>query len=387
MSITTKIIAPIWILGLALAGLAIVIEKATLEPFFGRHAAQSTEALVHAVGAVAATSNHTSDSLDRAISILGEDDYVRLIVVAGNDPARVTASTNPAFRGLAVRELPATLRDHVVAASRDKLSSTWVDATAKTFGAAAPLRVSPGPGPADGVVVVVTDHRLVSASVTDLIVVGIRRKLLLILLVTLVALVSVRLTVFRPLAAIIASIERLRAGDASARAPVAAKDEMGALSLIINDAVDARAESEHRVIEALERVERAARGGDAGLWDWRIGSDGVYYSSHFKALLGEDDASMPDTGEALRSRMHPDDWRCVIWRCSRTSTGSAPSTSRCVSVTAPANCAGSARQANWYATRPARRSGWRAPSPTSPPGCGSKATCARPRTPPNTPCR
>ena len=307
MSITAKIIAPIWMLGLALAGLAIVIEKATLEPFFGRHAAQSTEALVHAVGAVAATSNHTSDSLDRAISILGEDDYVRLIVVAGNDPARVTASTNPAFRGLAVRELPATLRDHVVAASRDKLSSTWVDATAKTFGAAAPLRVSPGPGPADGVVVVVTDHRLVSTSVTDLIVVGIRRKLLLILLVTLVALVSVRLTVFRPLAAIIASIERLRAGDASARAPVAAKDEMGALSLIINDAVDARAESEHRVVEALERVERAARGGDAGLWDWPIGSDGVYYSSHFKALLGEDDASMPDTGEALRSRMHPDD--------------------------------------------------------------------------------
>ena len=37
MSITTKIIAPIWILGLALAGLAIVIEKTTLEPFFGRH--------------------------------------------------------------------------------------------------------------------------------------------------------------------------------------------------------------------------------------------------------------------------------------------------------------------------------------------------------------
>ena len=94
VSITAKIIAPIWMLGLALAGLAIVIEKATLEPFFGRHAAQSTEALVHAVGAVAATSNHTSDSLDRAISILGEDDYVRLIVVAGNDPARSLPAAN-----------------------------------------------------------------------------------------------------------------------------------------------------------------------------------------------------------------------------------------------------------------------------------------------------
>ena len=236
--------------------------------------------------------------------------------------------------------------------------------------------------------VVVTDHRLVSASVTDLIVVGIRRKLLLILLVTLVALVSVRLNVFRPLAAIIASIERLRAGDATARAPVAAKDEMGELSLIINDAVDARAESEHRVVEALERVERAARGGDAGLWDWRIGSDEVYYSPHFKALLGEDDASMPDTGEALRSRMHPDDLALRHrWRCSRTSRGWAPSTSPCASVTATASCAGSARPASWCATRPARRSGWRAPLPTSPPGCGSRASCARPRTRPSTPCR
>ena len=152
-----------------------------------------------------------------------------------------------------------------------------------------------------------TDYRLISASVTELIWVGIRRKVLLILLVTLVALFSVRLTVFRPLAAISASIERFRAGDATARAPVAAKDEIGELSIIINDAVDARGESERHVVEALERVERAARGGNAGLWDWRIGSDDVYYSSHFKALLGEDDASMPDTGEALRSRMHPDD--------------------------------------------------------------------------------
>ena len=34
MSITTKIIAPIWLLGLALAGVAIFIELATLGPKF-----------------------------------------------------------------------------------------------------------------------------------------------------------------------------------------------------------------------------------------------------------------------------------------------------------------------------------------------------------------
>jgi two-component system sensor histidine kinase/response regulator len=89
--------------------------------------------------------------------------------------------------------------------------------------------------------------------------------------------------------------------------PAAARDEIGALSVIINDAIEARAESERRVVEALERMERAARGGNSGLWDWRIGGDDVYYSPHFKALLGENDDTMPDTGDALRSRIHPDD--------------------------------------------------------------------------------
>jgi PAS domain S-box-containing protein len=307
MSITTKIIAPIWLLGLALAGLAVFVEKATLEPRFSEHASQSTEALVRAVGAVAATSGDAPGALDQAVDLLGHDDYVELIIVAGGDPERVMASTNRAYRGMAVSALPAALRDRMLAASRDKQTPTWLDSAADTYGLAAPLRVTAGPGPADGVVLVVTDHRPLTASANDLILVGIRRKLLLILLVTLVALVSVRLNVFRPVAAIIAAIERLRAGDSTARAPVAAKDEIGELSLIINDAVDARAESERRAVEALERMERAARGGNAGLWDWRIGSDDVYYSSHFKALLGEDDSTMPDTGDALRSRMHPDD--------------------------------------------------------------------------------
>ena len=81
MSITTKIIAPIWLIGMLLAGLAIFIERSTLAPRFSEHAAQSTEALVRAVGAVAATSSDTPGAVDRAVSILGEDDYVRLIVV------------------------------------------------------------------------------------------------------------------------------------------------------------------------------------------------------------------------------------------------------------------------------------------------------------------
>ena len=199
--------------------------------------------------------------------------------------------------------------------------------------------------PRNGVSVVVVDNAPISAAVRDLIWVGIRRKLILIFSITLVALFTMRAFVFRPMARIRSTVERLRAGDIDARVRVGARDEMGGLSAVLNDALDARAASDQRVVEALERVERAARGGDAGLWDWRIGGDEVYYSAHFKTLLGEDDASMADTGDALRSRLHPDDWRCGRWRCSRISKGRGPSTSPCACATATASTAGSARPA------------------------------------------
>jgi two-component system sensor histidine kinase/response regulator len=306
MSITTKIIAPIWLLGLALAGLAIFIELETLGPKFGDLAVRNANTLARAVDA-AVTSTDTPQDLARAIGALAGDPSVREIVVAGREPLAVLASTNGAYRGQPVSALPAELRDRLVAAASTKAEARWADEEADTFGLAAPLRLPAGQGPRNGVTAVVIDNAPLTAAVRDLIWVGIRRKLILIFSVTLVALFTVRAFVFRPIRSIRATVERLRAGDTSVRAPVGARDEMGELSVVINHALDARAESEGRVKEALERVERAARGGDAGLWDWRIGSDEVYYSPHFKTLLGEDDSSMPDTGEALRSRMHPED--------------------------------------------------------------------------------
>jgi len=308
MSITTKIIAPIWLLGLALAGLAIFIELATLGPKFSDLALRNVNTVGRAVDAAVASAD-TQEELDRAIAVLGEEPSVRMIVVAGGEPLAVLASTSTAYRHQPLSVLPPALRDRLLVASSTKKQDCWTEDTADTFGLASPLRLPAGVGPRNGVAVVIVDHQPVTAAVHDLIWVGIRRKLILIFSVTLVALFTVRVFVFRPINGIRTAVERLRAGDASARAPVGTRDEMGELSALINHAIDSRAESEQRVVEALDRVERAARGGDAGLWDWRIGSDEVYYSAHFKAMLGEDAAAMTDTGESLRSRMHPDDLR------------------------------------------------------------------------------
>jgi PAS domain S-box-containing protein len=307
MSITTKIIAPIWLLGLALAGLAIFIELETLGPKFGELAARSTNTLARAVDAAVASTD-TPEKLSIAIDTLAKDPQVRQIVVVGGEPLVVLASTNAAYRGQPVSALPPALRDRLVTASNARTEECWADENADTFGYVTPMRqAQAGSARRNAAAAVVIDNAPASAAVRELIWVGIRRKVILILSVTIVALFALRVFVFRPIRGIRATVERLRAGDTSARAPVEASDEMGDLGLMLNHALDARDESEGRVKEALERVERAARGGDAGLWDWRIGSDEVYYSTHFKTLLGEDDASMPDTGEALRSRMHPDD--------------------------------------------------------------------------------
>jgi PAS domain S-box-containing protein len=306
MSITTKIIAPIWLLGLALAGLAIFIELATLGPKFDALALRNTNTLARAVDAAVASTDAPGE-LDRAIAVLGSDPSVKLLVVAGGEPLTVLASTNPALQSQPVSALPAALRDHLLSALGTKAESCWTEADGNAFGLAAPLKPTAGTRPPNGVAAVVIDHEPIAAAVRELIWVGIRRKLILILCFTLVALFTVRAFVFRPITGIRAAIERLRAGDTSARVPVGARDEMGDLSAVINDALDARAAGDQRVADALERVERAARGGNAGLWDWRIGSDEVYYSPHFKSLLGETDDTMPDTGEALRSRLHPDD--------------------------------------------------------------------------------
>src|SRR5690349_3641698 len=116
MSITTKIIAPIWLLGLTLAALAIFIELATLGPMFNELSLRNTTTIARAVD-VAVASADTEDELNRAIAVLHEEPAVQTIVVAGDDPLRVLASTNPAYRHQPVSALPAALRDRLLIAA------------------------------------------------------------------------------------------------------------------------------------------------------------------------------------------------------------------------------------------------------------------------------
>ena len=63
----------------------------------------------------------------------------------------------------------------------------------------------------------------------------------------------------------------------------------------------------HLVALEKERLERAIRGTQEGLWEWNVVTDAVYLSPRFKELLGFDDHELPNNKESFFSRVHPDD--------------------------------------------------------------------------------
>lgn len=61
--------------------------------------------------------------------------------------------------------------------------------------------------------------------------------------------------------------------------------------------------------ESKERYELAVVGSTAGLWDWDILSDTVYYSDRFKELLGYVPEELSDSLDEFWNRIHPDDYQ------------------------------------------------------------------------------
>ena len=57
-----------------------------------------------------------------------------------------------------------------------------------------------------------------------------------------------------------------------------------------------------------ERFDLAVRGTSAGIWDWDLQSNTVYYSSHWKSLLGHEDHEVSSHYSEWESRLHPEDF-------------------------------------------------------------------------------
>lgn len=77
--------------------------------------------------------------------------------------------------------------------------------------------------------------------------------------------------------------------------------------LVVVHDITARRAAEQLRRESDERYAMVVRASTAGLWDWKVGSNTVFYSSRFKELLGYTDEEFPNDLELFNQSLHPDD--------------------------------------------------------------------------------
>ncbi|NUQ64373.1 MAG: PAS domain S-box protein [Pirellulales bacterium] len=71
--------------------------------------------------------------------------------------------------------------------------------------------------------------------------------------------------------------------------------------------VTQRKRIEQSLRESEERFFLAVRGTDAGIWDWNLTTNQVYFSPRWKSMLGYDEDELADTFAAWEGRLHPQD--------------------------------------------------------------------------------
>ncbi len=68
-----------------------------------------------------------------------------------------------------------------------------------------------------------------------------------------------------------------------------------------------RRRTEDELRRSEERFQLAIQATDAGIWDWDVRSDGVYFSPRWKSMLGYADDEIANDFREWRDRLHPDD--------------------------------------------------------------------------------
>ena len=79
-------------------------------------------------------------------------------------------------------------------------------------------------------------------------------------------------------------------------------------TLELNESRTALEEKVRKLQESQERYELAVSGSAAGIWDWDMLADKVYYSNRLIHLLGYSADEFSDTQEEFWSRLHSDDY-------------------------------------------------------------------------------
>jgi chemotaxis protein methyltransferase CheR len=83
--------------------------------------------------------------------------------------------------------------------------------------------------------------------------------------------------------------------------------ELAETNEALKQEIKERSRAEEMVRKSAERYALAIAGSSDGIWDWDILSNTVFYSDRFKEMLGYASKEFPETVDAFRSRLHPED--------------------------------------------------------------------------------
>ena len=86
--------------------------------------------------------------------------------------------------------------------------------------------------------------------------------------------------------------------------------------------------AENRTAELYKSEERfslAMRGANDGLWDWNLETDEVYYSPHWKSMLGYAESELESNLNTWANLVHPDDKDSVLEKAQDYLDGRADS--------------------------------------------------------------
>ena len=96
------------------------------------------------------------------------------------------------------------------------------------------------------------------------------------------------------------------------RIPICGEDEKMIGLLGVGHNITARREAEERLRKNEERFSLAMRGANDGLWDWNLETDEVYYSPHWKNMLGYDEHELDNHLNTWANLVHPDDKKAAF---------------------------------------------------------------------------
>lgn len=149
---------------------------------------------------------------------------------------------------------------------------------------------------------------------TTLMGVGLGAVLLLFGALLVTALMMVRSRVSQPALDLSRTLDRIRAGDPDARAPIAGSDEMARLAEALNQALDERqaadavvAERQRQLEATRDRLVRAQKVADVGSWEVDLADGRLEWSDQVFRIFGIPREEFAGTEEAFFERVHPED--------------------------------------------------------------------------------